>query len=229
MSEKKKKEASQKKWTKVGLIVLAILFVVVMVVSSMGTGWITGLAPVSPGDKVVIDFTIYDTAGNPLVTTNQPLYEQTAKAGKGIMYAKQLTLTANQSLNTDIFPVPVYTAGSNGGSWNQFALFSPEYAAITQGLVGMRTSEKKNIVFNATMSMSKLYTPADLPVNTTVDSYHVGDVLTMGLSTNPNATVSSSADISYRIGEVTRVSPAGVIVNFGYPRADITIVSITKG
>jgi hypothetical protein len=51
----------------------------------------------------------------------------------------------------------------------------------------------------------------------------------MGLSDNPNGTVSSPADISYRIGEVTRVSPLGVVVDFGYPRADITIVSITKG
>jgi len=228
MSEKKKKEASQKKWTKVGLIILAILFVVVMVVSSMGTGWITGLAPVRPGDKVVIDFTIYDNAGNPLVTTNQPLYEQSAKAGKGLMYAKQLTLTANQSLSTGFFPVPVY-AGSNDGSWSQFALFAPEYAAVTQGLVGMRTGEKKNIVFSGNSSMSKLYTPADLPENTTVDTYHVGDVLTMGLSDNPNANVTSAADISYRIGEVTRVSPAGVVVDFGYPRADVSIVSITKG
>src|SRR5208337_2959906 len=100
MSEKKKKEESQKKWTKIGLIILAVLFVVVMVVSSMGSNWITGLAPVRSGDSVVIDYTIYDAAGNPLVTTNQ----QAAQTGSGIMYTKPLTLTANQSLNQGTFP-----------------------------------------------------------------------------------------------------------------------------
>ena len=88
MGEKKKKEESKKKWTKIGLIILAVLFVVVMVVSSMGTNWITGLAPIRAGDSVVIDYTIYDAAGNPLVTTSQQVYQQAAQAGNGIMYAK---------------------------------------------------------------------------------------------------------------------------------------------
>jgi len=229
MSEKKKKEVSQKKWTKIIFIVMAVIFAFAMVGSYL-TNLVTGLAPIRPGDKVAITYTIYDAAGNPLVTNDQQVYGLALKSGKEIWHSNQLlTLTANQSLNTAVFPVPVYTTESNGGSWNQFALFSPEYVAITQGLVGMRTSEKKNIVFNGNMSMSKIYSPSDLPQNTTVNSFHVGDVLTMGLSNNPNATASSPADISYRIGEVTRVSPAGVVVDFGYPRADITIVSITKG
>lgn len=229
MGEKKQKEAAQKKWTKVIFIVFAVLFVVVMIVSSLGTGWITGLAPVRTGDKVVIDYTIYDTANNPLVTTNQQLYQQMVQSGKGIMYARQLSLTANQSLRQGIFPVDVYT-GSSGGSWDQFALLAPEYDAITQGIVGMRTNEKKSIVFTSNVSMSQLWTPDQLVRNNiNMSALQVGDTLAMGVSDNPNATAANTTAATYiRVGEVTRISPAGAVVEFGYPRADVTVVSITK-
>ena len=229
MGEKKKKEESRKKWTKIGLLILAVLFVVVMVVSSMGTNWITGLAPIRPGDSVVIDYTIYDAAGNPLMTTSQQVYEKAAQAGSGIMYTKPLTLTANQSLNQGTFPVPVYV-GTNGGSWQQFALFSPEYDALTGGLVGMRLNDKKNIAFTANTSMSQLWSPAQLQKNNiNMSDIQVGDFLTMGVSDNPNATAqNASATTEIRVGAVTRISPAGVVVNFGYPNADITVDSVTK-
>ena len=231
MGEKKKKEESRKKWTKIGLLILAVLFVVVMVVSSMGTNWITGLAPIRAGDSVVIDYTIYDAAGNPLMTTNQQAAQKAAQAGSGIMYTKPLTLTANLSLNQGTFPVPVYIYSSSGG-WQQqqFALFSPEYDAITRGLVGMRLNDKKNIAFTANNSMSQLWSPAQLQKNNiNMSDIQVGDSLTMGVSDNPNATAENSSATTYlRVGAVTRVSPAGVVVNFGYPNADITVDSVNK-
>jgi len=226
MGEKKRKEESQKKWTKIGLVILAILFVVVMIVSSMGTNWITGLAPIRTGDSVVIDYTIYDAADNPLVTTNQQLYQDTAKAGKGVLYAKQLSLVANQTLNTGTFPVLVYS----GSGSEQFALFSPEYDAITHGLVGMKINEKKSVVFTDNASLSKLWSPEQLATNNlNMSAIQVGDTLAMGVSDNPNATVANSTATTYiRFGEVTRISPAGVVVDFGYPRADVTVYSITR-
>jgi hypothetical protein len=230
MGEKKQKEASQKKWTKIGFIILAVLFVVVMVVSSMGSSWITGLAPVRPGDKVVIDYTIYDAAGNPLVTTSQQTYLAASQSGKGIMYSKQLTLTANQSLKQGIFPIPVYIGSNTTGSWEQFALLNPEYNAITQGIVGMRINEKKNVVFANNNSMTQLWSAEQLAKNNiNMSAIEVGDTLAMGVSDNPNATATNSSAASYiRVGEVSRISPTGIVVDFGYPHADVSIVSVTK-
>ena len=127
------------------------------------------------------------------------------------MYTKPLTLTANQSLNQGTFPVTVYTY-SNSGGWQQqqFALFSPEYDAITQGLVGMRVNEKKNIAFTVNNSMSQLRSPAQLQQNNiNMSEIQVGDTLTMGVSDNPNATAENSSATTYmRVGAVTRISPA---------------------
>ncbi|MDD1695009.1 MAG: hypothetical protein LUQ71_09825, partial [Methanoregula sp.] len=94
MGKQKQKEAAQTKWKKVLFVIAAVLFVVVMVVSSMGSNWIKGIAPVAAGDQVVIDYTLYDSAGSPFMTSSQQLYKQQIANGNGILYTKQLSLTA---------------------------------------------------------------------------------------------------------------------------------------
>jgi hypothetical protein len=94
----------------------------------------------------------------------------------------------------------------------------------------MRVNDKKNIVFTDNSSMSQLWSPDQLTKNNiNMSSIQVGDTLAMGVSDNPNATAAnSSATTDIRIGEVTRISPAGVVVDFGYPSADISVVTVTK-
>ncbi len=229
MGDKKQKEAAQKKWKKVLFVILAVLFVVVMVVSSMGSNWISGLAPVRAGDQVVIDYTIYDAAGNPLLTSNQQLYNQQINSGKGILYTKQLTLTANQSMTQAIYPVQVYI-GTNGGSWENFALYNPEYTAISSGVVGMKTNEKKKVDLTSSTSMSALFKPEDLAkAGLNMSSVEIGDTLAMGVSDKPNATAPNASAITYlRTGEVTGKPSTGVVIDFGYPYAEITVITDTK-
>jgi hypothetical protein len=229
MGEKKQKEASQKKWKKVLYITVAILFVAIMVVSSMGTGWITGLAPVKAGDSVVIDYTLYNAEGTALVTTNQQLYKQQLAAGNGLLYAKQITLTANESWNKAVYPVQVYYSG-NGGSWQEFALYNEEYNALARGVVGMKANGNKKIPFLANNTMSTLFTQQNLQAaNINVSTLLVGDTLMMGVSSNPNASVSNDTAESYiRLVQVERKSDAGVVVDFGYPYADVTVTKVNK-
>jgi hypothetical protein len=230
MGEKKKKEVAQKKWKKVLFIILAVLFVVVMVVSSMGSNWISGLAPVKAGDQVVIDYTIYDAAGNPVMTSSQQVYNQVTGNGQGIMYAKQITLTANQSLKQAIYPVQAYVGDPSNGNVEGFALYNPEYNAISRGVVGMRTNDKKTVALTSNNTMNALFTPEDLAKgNVNISAIEVGESLAMGVSETPNVTVSNTSAVTYiRLGEVTRKTPTGVVVDFGYPSAEITVVSVTK-
>jgi hypothetical protein len=229
MGEKKQKEASQKQWKKVLFVIAAILFVVVMVVSSMGTNWITGLAPIKAGDTVVLDFTLYNAAGNPLVTTSQALYKQEIANGSGILYAKQLTLTANQTSGKAVYPVQVYYSG-NGGSWIDFALYNTEYNALTTGVVGLKAKDTKKIAFPSSSSLTAQFTPENLmSANINASTLEVGDSLMMGVSADPEASASNvSADSYIRIVEVTRKTPEGIVVDFGYPYADITVSSFSR-
>lgn len=228
MGDKKQKEASQKKWKKVLFVAAAILFIVVMVVSSTGSRWITGIAPVRAGDKVVLDYTIYNSAGVPLVTSDQQKYKQIYSSGASVLYGQQLTITANQSFRQAIYPINVYIA-SNGGSYEQFALYNPEFGAVSSGVVGMRTGDKKNIVFTQNTTLTTMFSPNDLAnVGVNMSALSIGDMLAMGVSESSNASTSNTSVSYIRLGEVTRKTPSGVVVDFGYPYAEITVSSFSS-
>jgi hypothetical protein len=230
MGDKKQKEAAQKRWKKIIFVVVAIMFVFIMVISSMGTRWITGLSPIKAGDAVVLDYTVYDSSGNPFLTTSQQVYKDQVTKGYAIMYARdKLSLTANQTLKQAILPVPAYVATANGGSWQEFALYYPEFNAISNGVVGMKTNEKKKVLFPTNSTMTAMFSPEDLErVNLNIDTLNVGDSLTMGVSENENASVSNTTAATYlRLGQVIRKTTDGVAVEFGYPYAEISVYSFT--
>ena len=229
MGEKKRKEAATKSWKKILFVIVAVVFVFVMVISSTGTRWITGIAPIKAGDQVVVGYTIYNGAGTPLITTNQQLVKQTLEKNQGIMYAKSLTLVANKTATQAITPIDVYVP-TNGGSWEQFGMYNQELDAMSDNVVGMRTGDTKKVMLTYTDSMSHLFTAEDLAsVHLNMSSLSVGDSLSMGISDNPNASATNSTANTYlRFGDVTRKTDNGVVVDFGFPYIEMTVESITK-
>jgi len=225
MGEKKRKEATVKTWKKALFVAAAILFIVVMVVSSMGTNWISGIAPVKAGDAVQVDYTIYDSTGRPFLTTDQQVYKEQVAKGASLLFAKQLTLTANQSFRQALYPVMVYSP-VNGGSYQEFALYNPEFTAISNAVVGMKTNEKKKVILPTSGTMTTLLSQEDLE-KTQIDikSLETGDSLLLGVSENPESMAGNTSAVSYvRLAQVVRVSDAGVVVDFGYPSVDVTVV-----
>ena len=63
MGAKKQAVKSKNMWIKVLAIVAGVLFVVLMVVSAMVSGWISSLATIKPGDVAVVDYTLRDVRG----------------------------------------------------------------------------------------------------------------------------------------------------------------------
>lgn len=227
MGEKKKKEAETARWKKVLVVGACVLFVVLMIVSGMGSGWLTMFNSVKPGESAVIDYTIYNSAGDPIVTTDTNLYKQVVATGKGILAAKQIAISANTSLKESIYPLQVYT--SQNGWDSAFALHAPEYDAISAGIVGMKVNQQKKITLPTSSSMTQLWTRDELALrNLSIDDFNVGDLVTMGERQTPDgASVNATAVTYLRIGEVTRKTPVGVVVDPGYPAADVRVVSIS--
>ena len=58
-----------------------------------------------------------------------------------------------------------------------------------------------------------------------IQSLNVGDVLAMGVSDNPELMTNTTVTYT-RVGEVTSKTNESVMVDFGYPTVDISIVSI---
>jgi len=228
MGEKKKKEESTKMVKKVLIVSACVVFVIFMILSGMGSSWLVMFTSVKPGDTVVIDYTFFDAAGNPILTTDQMLYTETSSDSSGVVLSRQIAINSNQTLTGSLYPVQIYTPGS--GWTRQFAIFSPEYNAISTGLVGMKTNEKKRISIPSANSMTQSWSADQLMNNkVNISDINIGDVLAMGVSDNPEAEVSNaSAKMYIRLGEVTQKDPSGVIVDFGYPVAEIKVVSINK-
>jgi len=232
MGEKKRKEASKKNWTKifVGIFVafICVMFAAGMILSGMGTSWISSLAPIKPGDVVVIDYTLQDAQGNPLVTSDQNLYKQIIASGYDVMPSKQLTITANQSLSTPIFPAQVYTSQLGWGT--QYGIFASEYDAIASGIIGMKANEKKKVSVASGIPMTQYWTADQLMERKlNLSDIQVGYVIPLGISENPGVAIDNSTSSYYlRLGEVTNKDADGVTIDFAHPTVDISIVSINK-
>lgn len=226
MGEKKKKEESVKIWYKV-LAVLACIFVaVLMIVSSLGTSWISAFRATQPGDAVTVQLTVIGPSGTPLVTSDEELYQKKMAANQGLFYTKDLVITANQSAPDSLIPIPVYSTG-NGWS-DTFALFSTEYNAVSQALVGMKMNEQKTVTLPSAEEMTETWSAAQLATEgVNLTNIHVGDQLSIAVSGNAalekNATPTS---YSIRIGEVTAKSADGITIKFGYPTISIKVLEI---
>jgi hypothetical protein len=226
MAEKKQKQ-QVKSIYKILAIAGCILFVFLMVVSAMGSSWITAFKSVKPGDTVTTSITVKDRNGDALITSDQQVAKQLLQNNVSVFYTKQLVFTANQSATEAMFPLPV-TAYPSGWS-GTFALFGGEHDAITSALVGMKTNEEKEIPIPFSGSMTQTWSAAQLTgqgVNMT--DVHVGDQLSMAVGNeetlSKNAT---SSAYSVRIGEVTQKSADSVTIDFGYPSIVVKVVSIS--
>jgi len=225
MGEKKRKEAAGKKWNKIIVIVVGVLFVVLMIVSSMGSSWINSLAVTKPGDVVRLDYTLYDASGSPIITTNQQVFEKAIAQGNGMIYSKPLTITANQTYTDSVYPVQVFTV-ANGWD-NQYAFFPKEYEAISAGVGGMKTNEKKTISLPVEASMTQLWTPAQLSLNNVnLSKIKVGDMMAMGVSNSHEELDSNTTAPNFRVAVITGKSDSGATVDFGCPKIDITVAAI---
>jgi hypothetical protein len=228
MGEKKKKEETMKTAKKVLIVGACVLFVVLMVLSGMGTGWLTMFSSVKPGDSVMVDYTIFDAAGQPIVTSEKATYDTAVAKNRQIFGSKQLTIISNQTMEKPIYSVLVYP--SNGASVKQLAIFSSEYNAITSGIIGMRVNEQKKISLVSNISMTQDWSVEQLAQNKiNLTDISIGDNFFMGVSDDPEGMVNNTTATTYlRIGEVADKSPQGIIVDFSYPSIDIRVLSINK-
>lgn len=226
MAEKKQKEQKVRTIYKVLVVLGCVLFVVLMIVSSMGTSWLSAFKAVKPGDTVTIDYTIRDNNGNPLVTSNQQVYLQQARENKTVLFSQQLVFTANKSTVKPLIALPVYSGYS---SWSgTFALFGGEHDAISEGIVGMKVNEQKTIAIPFTSSMTETWTTDQIKSQgLNVSEVHIGDLLAMAVSNSDTLAVNATeSSYSVRLGEVTSKSSESITINFGYPAIDVQVISI---
>jgi hypothetical protein len=228
MGEKKKNEAWVKTVSKIFIVLACLLFVGLMILSGMGNQWITMFNSVKSGDTVVLDVTVYDATGNPIITSDQTVYNQVVAKGQNIFATKQLTVISNKTMDKSIFGVP--GSASTGTGVQQLAVFSSEYNAISSGIVGMKVNEQKRIAIPSDNMMKNDFSVEQLALSKiNLTDISVGDSFFMGVSdTTQQVTNTTKATTFLRIGDVVSKSPDGVVVDLNYPAIEVKVVSINK-
>jgi hypothetical protein len=199
-----------------------------MILSGMGNQWITMFNSVKSGDTVVLDVTVYDAAGKPIITSEQTVYNQVVAKGQDIFATKQLTVISNKTMDKSIFGVP--GSASTGTGVQQLAIFSSEYNAISSGIVGMKVNEQKRIAIPSDNMMKNDFSVEQLALSKiNLTDISVGDNFFMGVSdTTQQVTNTTKATTFLRIGDVVSKSPDGVVVDLNYPSIEVKVVSINK-
>jgi hypothetical protein len=199
-----------------------------MILSGMGNQWITMFNSVKSGDTVVLDVTVYDGAGKPIITSEQAVYNQVVAKGQDIFATKQLTVISNKTMDKSIFGVP--GSASTGTGVQQLAIFSSEYNAISSGIVGMKVNEQKRIPIPSDNMMKNDFSVEQLALSKiNLTDISVGDNFFMGVSdTTQQVTNTTKATTFLRIGDVVSKSPDGVVVDLNYPAIEVKVVSINK-
>lgn len=232
--DKKEKPAAKKSswtqsWAKIFLVMACILFVGVMIITSLGTNWLVTMKPAKTGDTAVIDLTIRDEEGRPVLTTNQRIFNASFEKRELVWYTKPLTMTVNLTTNDMINPVSVYRYDYGGAS---FGLFGTELNEITASLVGMKQGETRKIVLPHSEQFEREMNPEEFAqIGGNFSTAMTGDQLLLAFTTTPmiNIEDNSTPQYAFRTSLITGKTSGNVTVNYGYPTADISIVRLHSG
>ncbi len=226
--KKKKKSASQ--WTakKIGIIVIGVGFALIMVVSSLGMGWLVSMHPAAAGDGAVVDVTFYDGMGRPALTSNIRTFNATTESGNMIWFCGQFSTRVNGTSQKEIISIPVYNSFYGEA---KYALFSPEWNAIAAQLEGMRQGDSRRVTFPTPEGFEREMTAEEFNgIGGNFTTVATGDQIVLGFTENPEVSLEENVTPSYviRTGYVIEKTDAGIRVNYAFPSAQITLLQLTK-
>ncbi len=230
---KKEKKKEEFPWKKVFVIAAGVLFVVMMVLSAMGTSWIQSFRTVTPNDTVLIGYTMRDAAGQAVLTTDQNLYASGITKGQPVFLTAPITVRAGFTGNPAVTGVDTQNYYYNrAGVSMRFGLFGQELDQLDIATLGMKAGETKTIRFNITDPLVltfKDYEFNDMGGN--FSTTRVGDVIPLGLSETPvlqggDTPVSTPENATWRMGTVVSKGANSLEVSHMYPTADVTVQQI---
>lgn len=222
--KKKKKTAST--WTagKIGIVLLCVMFAVIMVVTSLGSGWLLSLNPASSGDSVVVGVTFYDSLNRPVLTTSSRTFNSSSQAGDLVWICNQFAMRVNGTSQKDLISLPCYNYYYGDA---KYALFSPEWNTIAMNLEGMRQGENKKVHLPSLQGFERDMTPEEFNgIGGNYTTVSIGDQILLAFAENPTISLEENVTPEYviRTGYVTAKTDAGVRVNYAYPVAEISLV-----
>lgn len=223
-----KKKSGGMDWKKAVFIIAGVLFVVTMIASSLGTGWLVGLKAIQAGDSAVVEYTLRDSYGRPALTANERTYTTAYENGELVWYTGPISLIAGGTTEEVFVPVPAFRDDHGKAD---FALFGQEQNQIAAGLPGMKQGETKRITLTDTDQFRQDITGAqfdELGGNFSVA--RIGDQFPLAFMTSVEESDGENTTIRYavRTAYVTGKTDQNISISYAYPVADISIVQFTS-
>lgn len=212
-------------WKKVLFVSVGVLFVVLMIVSSMGTSWLNVFQTVKPGAIVVTDVTITDDQNRPILTTSQSIYSNGLKENRSVFLVSPLVLDAGLAYTDTVKTVPILAP--QGGV--NYTLFGEEYNAITMGAVGMHPGGTKTIPLDSNVTEERNYTSEEFEqLGGDFGNTSIGDEMVLSFVENPAALYDNTTTPSYalRTTHVVNRTEDSLVLSFSHARADLTISQV---
>jgi hypothetical protein len=223
-----KKSGSGFPWTKVVIVIACVAFAGIMIMSSLGTGWLVTMKPAKNGDLVNVDLTLKDEFGRPVFTTDQRIYNATLQQGTLVLLAAPMNMRVNITSGELIVPEVAFLPGTGQVS---FAFLGPEYDQIAQGLVGMKEGEARTITFVEDPAFQRSITPEEFSqMGGNFTEATRGEQLVLGFTTSPMIAAENNTTPQYalRIVPIIDKTSDNITVNYGYSSADINILKLSS-
>ena len=222
--KEKEKKSGVANWKKALAIVAGVLFVVLMIVSSMGMSWISGIAPAKPGDTATLLYTVWDDQGRPVLTTDQRIFNETWGKQNIVFLASPIQMVVN-STTSDLFaPMPAQLPRVGEV---RFALLGAEANRISQGLVGMRDGETKRISLDLGDPMETDITndQFDQMFGNSTTNVVAGKQFIRVLTDQPAINLDPNVTLPeyYRVFYFKSINQDGYTLKYGYTSADVTV------
>jgi hypothetical protein len=227
---KKEKKTEIFPWKKVFVIAVGVLFVAMMVFSAMGMSWLQSFRTVMANDTVTIDFTVRDTMGQPVLTTDQNLYQTTLARGYLVFITSPLTIQAGHLGNqpyTGVQAENYYV--SRSGDQVKFGILGQELDELDAAVLGMKTGDIKTIHFTFSDPLIISMTKQEFTsMGGNFTNSGIGDLVPIGISEAPvvqglKGYNSTPTNTVLRIAIVVNKTAGAIEVQHRYPSADITV------
>ncbi|MEN6341276.1 MAG: hypothetical protein ABFC89_01820 [Methanospirillum sp.] len=212
-------------WKKVLFVSVGVLFVVLMVASSMGTSWLNVFQTVKPGAVVVTDVTLRDDQNRPVLTSNQAVYSSAIKENRSVFLVSPLTVDAGLAYTDPVMTVPI-TAPQSGVN---YTLFGQEYNAITMGVVGMNPGGTKTVSLETNVTEERNYTAAEFDqLGGDFGNTSIGDEMVLSFVENPEAFYDNTTTPTYalRTTHVVNRTDDSVTLSFSLASAELTLAQV---
>lgn len=222
---KKEQKKQQTNWTKnLSRAFIVVIIFVCVAGFTLTMPFFSIFMSAKPGSMVIVDYTIHETDGTPVVTSFQKVAENGVIGG----FSQPLQIVVGENQTSGIVSIPMnYPQGT------EYALFSTEVEDISDALDGMHQGDMKHIKFenvpvqiNMTSErFNGIYNNTNYDFNTT----NVGAWLPVVLSTSTYASVdNTTVNLPIRMVKVVDKTPDEILMSYDYDSADITVREISQ-